>query len=108
MTLVSVDAVIATATSLAPRWADRFVSGSMRCLRSIDSSTTIALSTSIPTPSISPIIESTFRLRPEKYITAVVARSEIGTEAATISVESQRRRKTKRTPIARRPPIRPA
>jgi hypothetical protein len=32
-------------------------------------------------------------LRPAKYMTAVVASSEIGIEAETISVESQRRRK---------------
>ena len=46
------------------------VTASSPCVirRTMDSSTTTALSMSIPTPSISPIMESTFRLLPAMYM----------------------------------------
>ncbi len=53
----------------------------------------MALSTSMPTASIRPIIDSTLRVRPAKYMTPQVAISENGMASATITVESIRRRK---------------
>ena len=58
--------VTAIDTARAPSSAAFLGSGSSRCLRSIDSSTTMALSTSIPTPSIRPIIERMLRLLPRE------------------------------------------
>ena len=59
----------------------------------MDSRTTIALSTSIPTPSISPIIERTFSDIPMKYMIPVAPMIENGIESETIRVEEKRRRK---------------
>ncbi len=53
----------------------------------------MALSTNMPTPSMRPIIESTFKLLPRKYITPQAAMIENGIDSETMSVESRRRRK---------------
>ncbi len=59
--------------------------------------TTTALSTSMPTASIMPIIDITLMVRPRKYITAIVASSDNGTAALTISVVGQWRRNMNNT-----------
>ena len=93
MTVVSVEQVTAIVTSRAPTSAAVRASPRSRRLRSIDSRTTIASSTSIPTPSINPHIDSTFRLFPMKYMIPQAAMTENGMENETMSVESSRRRK---------------
>ena len=64
------------------------------------SSTTIEPSTSMPIPSAMPAREMTFRVKPLKYIRAIVASTEIGMAAATIRVARMSRRKKKSTRIA--------
>ena len=93
MRLVSVEATTAMVTDRAPCSAAFFGSGSSMWRRSMASRTTIALSTSMPTPSINPIIESRFSDLPMKCIMPQAAMIEKGIESDTISVESIRRRK---------------
>jgi hypothetical protein len=64
--LVAVAAATAIVTPFAPASAAAFGSGCVRRVRSIDSSTTMALSTSMPTPSMSPIIDSRLSVLPMK------------------------------------------
>ena len=71
------------------------------------SRTTTALSTSIPTASISPIIERMLSVRPKKKSSAHADSSEIGMASATTSVAESRRRKKNSTPVARTAPITP-
>ncbi len=69
------------------------------------SSTTIALSTTIPTAKLSPASEITFRLRPVRAITTNVPITEIGMATAMIKVGRGLRRNSRRTSTARLPPI---
>ena len=62
--------------------------------RNMDSTTTMALSTSMPTPSASPPRVTTFRLWSAKFMPNRVAKTETGTAAATISVAPGERRKS--------------
>jgi hypothetical protein len=57
------------------------------------STTTTALSTSMPMPSSRPIIDSTFRVMPKKNIAPRVMTMQIGIANVTISVLGQWRRK---------------
>ena len=68
------------------------------------SMTTTALSTSMPTPSISPSIVRTLRLLPSANIPPQVTRIEKGIATATIIVVEKRRRKRYRTESASTPP----
>ena len=70
--------------------------------------TTTALSTSIPTPSISPSRVRTLNCDPSRYMAPQVTTSEKGMATATIRVVRRRRRKAKSTPTASRPPKMPA
>ena len=72
------------------------------------SSTTTALSTSMPTASIRPIIDRMLSERPPKYSSASAASSENGIASATTSTVWSRRRNSHSTRIASRAPIRPA
>ena len=108
MRVVAVEAVTAMTTWPAPSRAALRRSPSSRILRSMLSRTTMALSTSIPTASIRPIIERMLRLEPMKYMTPQVAMMENGIDMATMTVESIRRRKNHRLRVARSAPVRPA
>jgi hypothetical protein len=66
ISVVAVDATTAIVTDPAPCSAASRGSPICSRRRSIASSTTIALSTSMPTPSISPIIDKRLRLLPMK------------------------------------------
>ena len=57
------------------------------------STTTTALSTSMPMPSSRPIIDRMLRVMPKKYIAPRVITMQIGMASETISVEGQWRRK---------------
>ena len=70
------------------------------------SSTTIEPSTSMPTPSAMPAREITFSVKPLKYIRAIVASTEIGIAAPTISVARMSRRKNISTSTASAAPNR--
>ena len=72
------------------------------------SSTTTALSTSMPTASISPIIERMLSVRPVKWSRAAEASSDSGIASATTSVVVALRRKKNSTSTARPAPISPA
>ena len=87
MMVGAVPATTAMPTSLTPlRVALNGRFGSMpRCLKMF-SVTTTALSTSMPTASISPIIDRMFSESPAKYSAPSVINSENGTDAVTISV----------------------
>ena len=106
--VVAVDAVTAMSTWPAPCSAAFRRSPSSRILRSMLSRTTIALSTSMPTASINPIMDRMLRLEPMKYMTPQVAMMENGMDIATMTVESIRRRKNHRLRVASRAPVRPA
>ena len=72
------------------------------------STTTIELSTSMPTASIRPVIDSRLMVSPSKYITVTVIRMHTGMAPATTRVMRSRRRKINSTMNARDPPIRAA
>ncbi len=99
--VVSVAAVIASATSPVPTAAAVRASAPSARSRKMFSTTTMALSTSIPAPSASP--PSVIRLseRCWKYITAKVTRIESGIATATTSVAGRLRRKKTSTSTAR-------
>ena len=104
-TVVRVEAVIAPATSRTPRTAAvRSESPSSR-QRVIDSSTTIALSTSMPTPSARPPSDMMLSETSPTYIGAKVTTTEIGIEIAMIAVGTSWRRKARITTTARIEPM---
>ncbi len=70
------------------------------------SSTTMALSTSMPMPSASPPRVIRFRVNPPKYISAKVATTEMGMAVAMMAVLRMLRRKKSSTTTASRPPYR--
>ena len=72
------------------------------------STTTTALSTSMPTASSRPIIDSTLRVIPAKYMKPRVMMKQIGMAVLTISTDGQWRRKNHSTTIDRARPIAPA
>ena len=68
------------------------------------SSTTMALSTSMPTPRASPPSVIMFSVKPPKYISAKVAMIEIGMAVAMMAVLRRLRRKNSSTSMANTPP----
>jgi len=107
MTVVRVEATMARPTSRVPR-TDAASGRSPRCCRRlIDSSTTTALSTSMPTPSIKPIMVNTFRERPLRKRKTQVPRMDRGMAMETTSVMPTRRRNRYRIRMARIEPKRP-
>ncbi len=72
------------------------------------STTTTALSTSMPTASRRPIIDSTFSEMPKKYMQPSVMTRQIGIDSDTISVDGQSRRKKNSTSTDISVPSRPA
>ena len=91
--VVSVDASIAPATSDAPTAAaSSGVQPVSSRLRTMFSSTTMALSTIIPTPSASPPKVIWFRVRPPKYSSAKQAMIEIGMDTPMMAVLVRLRR----------------
>ena len=103
-TVVRVDAVIAPATSATPRTAASFSESPSSRQRVIDSSTTIALSTSIPTPRARPPRDMMLRDTSSRYIGAKVTTTEIGIATAMISVADSRRRNIHMTAMAKSAP----
>lgn len=84
-TVVRVEAVTALATIPAPSSAASLkVRCSSRFLKQL-SSTTIALSTIMPTPMVSPPRESMLKVMPEKDMMIRVTSTEVGIEVPTIS-----------------------
>ncbi|MNV13554.1 hypothetical protein D3C71_1042020 [compost metagenome] len=72
------------------------------------STTTTALSTSMPTASNKPIIEMMFRLMPVKYMKPSVMMKQMGIANDTINVEGQCRRNAYSTITDNSRPIAPA
>ena len=102
--VVRVEAVIAPLTSLVPLIAASItLSPSSRFLK-ILSTTTMALSTSIPAPNANPPSVITFKVRPLKYMRLNVAIIDMGMAMLIISVEPILRKKRNRTIIANRAP----
>ncbi len=69
------------------------------------SSTTIALSTSIPTAKEMPARLTTFRLRPKPHMKINVPMIEMGMATAVVRVELMLRKKMNRTVRASKPPM---
>ncbi len=111
-TVVRVEAETAPPTSLAPpsasaaAFSPRPSAAARSRRRWMASSTTIELSTSMPTPSASPPSDITFRVTLREYIRMKVAMIEIGIDTPMIRVLRRSRRKTKSTRMASTPPIR--
>src|SRR5438094_450461 len=105
---VAVEHTTAGSTSREPTSAARRGPSPFWRWRKMLSSTTTALSTSMPTASISPIIERMLSVRPVKRSSAAAASSENGMARPTTSVVTQLRRKTNRITVASAPPIMPA
>ena len=101
---MSVEATTGIATSLVPRTIDRTGSSPSSRQRNTLSSTTIALSTRLPTPSASPPSEMMLSVIPERCIGANVARIEIGIVRPMISVWGRFRRNRYSTITAITPP----
>ena len=72
------------------------------------STTTTALSTSMPTASSRPIRDNTFKVTPKKCMKPRVITKQIGMASVTISVDGQWRRKKNSTMIDSSRPIAPA
>ena len=85
-TVVSVEATTAPPTSRVPRIAAARASSPSSRHRTIDSSTTIALSTSMPIPRASPPSDITFSETPSSRIGAKVAITESGMDRPMTSV----------------------
>ena len=98
--VVRVLATIAPATWPVPLAAASRGESPTPSRRYIDSTTTMALSTSMPTPSARPPRVTTFRLWSAKFMPNSVAKTETGTAAATITVAPAERRKTASTRMA--------
>ena len=102
--VVSVEERTAPQTSFVPRSAATLGDSPMPRCRSMFSSTTIALSTTIPTAKLSPAREITFRFRPVSHIATNVPITEIGMATATINVGRGLRRKSSSMTTASEPP----
>ena len=72
------------------------------------SSTTIPLSTNIPTPSARPPKETVLSVKPLKYISANVEITEIGMAKPMMNMPEKLRRKKSRTKTAKPAPMRAA
>ena len=103
--VVKVDAIMAPPTSAVPLMAASFTETPCSICRKIFSTTTIALSTSIPAPNARPPKVIIFRVKPLKYIRLNVATMDIGIAKAIIAVTFMRRKKMKRTKTAISTPI---
>ncbi len=108
MTEASVEHTTAACTSREPARAEcRALLPLCRC-RWIASRTTTALSTSMPTASMSPIMERILSVRCVKYRIAAAPSNENGMAVATTSVVGTSRRKNRSTSTASSAPISPA
>ena len=105
-TVVSVEPLMAPATSRAPSRAASSSESpfSRRCV--IASSTTIELSTSIPMPRARPPSDIRFSVTPPKYIGAKVTSTERGIEIPMISVGPSLRSANQITAMASSAPVR--
>ena len=105
-TVVRVEARIAPQTSMVPSWAE--AKGDLPILRwrSMFSSTTMALSRSMPTAKEIPARLTTFRFRPRALMKMKVPITLIGMAVATTTVEETLRRNRSSTVTARNPPMR--
>jgi hypothetical protein len=101
-TVVRVLATIAEATSSVPSTAPLTASPWRLPSRSrwMFSSTTIELSTSMPTPRARPPSDTRFSVKPPKYTSMKVATMEIGMAAAMTTVLRMLRRNTSSTRTA--------
>jgi len=104
-TVVSVDAVTAMLTSFVPRYTASASSSPDRLCRSMASSTTMELSTSMPIPRAIPPSDMMFSVRSVWYIRANVAMIEMGMDRPIISVLRTSLRKRNRMMVASSPPI---
>ena len=109
--VVAVEASTANPTSRLPEMAASRASRPFSCLwRKIFSSTTTLLSTSIPTATMSPIRETTFRLMSEpaktlsRYMKANVKTMDTGMAMEIMRVLRNFPKKKKSTPMAKTPP----
>ena len=102
--VVSVLAMTAATTSRLPFTAADSESWPASRSRLMFSSTTMALSTSIPTPRANPPRVIKLRVNPPKYIKAKVATTEMGMVVAITAVLGIFRRNSTRTNMARAPP----
>jgi len=107
ITVVSVDIVIASATSPAPLMQESRRDIPSRRRRWMFSATTTELSTSSPIQIIRPINDSRLSDSPAKYMTVRPMTRLIGIEKATIRVSRTRRMKKNRTILASTPPNSP-
>jgi hypothetical protein len=108
MIVVSVPERIASPTSFAPSMAAFSGSTPISRCRKMFSTTTTALSMSIPTASISPDRVMMFSEFPATYRMMTAKISDTGMAAATMKVGVIRRRKMKSMTTARSPPTAPA
>ena len=102
--VVSVLATIAAVTSSPPSTAASWGGIPDSVYRKIFSSTTMALSTSIPMPRANPPRLMRFKVKPPKYMRVKVAITEIGIAVATTIVLRIFLRKRSRTRMASTPP----
>jgi hypothetical protein len=103
-TVVKVTPTSALPTSAAPRPAAVKASSPSSLRRWIASSTTTALSTSMPTPRARPPRDITLRLTPKRCMKKNVAMMETGMVMPMIRVLKASFRKKNRITMARRPP----
>jgi len=103
-TVVRVLAMIAAVTSPLPSIAAGSAPWPSSRRRKMFSRTTIALSTSMPTPRARPPRVMRLRVNPAKYSSAMVAMMETGMAVAMTSVLRTFRRKKSRTSMVRMPP----
>ncbi len=104
-TEVSVEAVTAIATSPVPRRAASRRSTPCSCLRTMLSSTTTALSTSMPTASAMPPRDMMLSVTSNAYISTNVPSTDTGIAMPVMRVARASRRNAYSTRIASRPPI---
>ena len=102
--VVKVDAVMAFATSAVPTLAAARRSFPLSRCRKTLSSTTMALSTSRPTPSANPPIDIMLRVMPAASIATKVATTDVGIATAMIRTLRMLWRKKKSTRTANTPP----
>ena len=102
--VVRVEAVTAMPTSDAPRRADSTMESPSSRHRNMLSSTTMALSTSMPMPRASPPSDMMLSVVSLKNIRMKVISTDTGMATPTIKVLLRLRRNRKRTRIASRPP----
>ena len=103
-TFVRVEATTAVVTSAVPAMAASPGDMPASCLRKTTSSTTMELSTNMPTPRVSPARLMMLRSMPARSISRKVAITDTGIETATMATERRLRRKNSSTSTASRPP----